>query len=183
MSTSRGTGVPGHQRLIQRGLSLIEFAILSALLLAMLAGATDYSLSILARQEIHGAARAGMEFAINEGYDPKGIEAAARGAQNPSVIGLRSAAITRVSSTSKCACYADLANAVDPTASTASSPAVCPGLCPPPQTGDLTVSQGAYATVKVEGTYAPYFGLFWVGLVNGKVEMAATYVGKTFFTK
>lgn len=61
----------------QHGVSLLEFAAIASVLAVILIAATDYGLSILARQEIQGAARAGAEFASERGYNVFGIREAA----------------------------------------------------------------------------------------------------------
>lgn len=61
----------------QRGVSLIELSVVAAVLVTIIIAATDYSLSILARQEVQSTARAGAEFASERGYNPIGIQEAA----------------------------------------------------------------------------------------------------------
>lgn len=61
----------------QRGVSLVELSVVAGILVTILIVVTDYSLSILARQEVHSAARAGAEYASERGYNPVGIVEAA----------------------------------------------------------------------------------------------------------
>lgn len=167
----------------QTGVAFLEFAVLTALLTLLLVVATDYSLAILARQEIHSAARAGMEVAIDKGFDAAGIEAAARNPRGATVAGLRFASTTSVSATVTCACYAQFPG-VSPELSggvLSCTNAKIP-LCDVPSgvTG-VKVSRSPYVTVVVNGAYTPYFSWQWPNLVDGKVVISAKYVGKTYF--
>lgn len=177
---------------LQRGLSLIEFAVLAGLLVILLVAATDYSLAILARQEIHGAARAGAEFAINQGYNVNGIQAAARNPRGTGSPGLKFASIVSVTPDATtagvtCACYADFsANGISRPPNWNVSPPACSvgtadGLCPAPATTDIKILPSAYVTVTVSGTYTPLFPAYWVNLQAGKLPLNATYVARTFF--
>jgi Flp pilus assembly protein TadG len=180
----RKHSAPDHLRgRFQRGLSLIEFAFVAGLLVILLVAGTDYSLSILARQEIHSAAKSGMEFAINRGYDPNGIQVAARNPRGVGSPGLRFASIVSVTSDVKCACYADFTSWTSPRPSTSSSPQYCVNSCAPIAIGGISIPESAYATVTVTGAYTPFFPLYWANLQGGTVPLSATYVAKTFFTR
>lgn len=184
---SENHGRPSRFGRLQEGLSLIEFAIVAGVLVILSVAATDYSLAILARQEIHSAARSGMEFAINQGYNVNGIREAVRNPRGPNSPGLKLATIESIFPDADqkgviCACYADFSSgggSGDPNWS--ATPPACNGSCPPRAEKDLEIAQSPYVTITVTGTYSPFFTAYWTNLQNGKVRLSATYVAKTYF--
>lgn len=172
----------------QKGLSVLELAIYAALLSGVLVAATDYSLAILARQEVHAAARAGLEFAINRGYDESGVKSTVMQSRGPNVTTLRFATInpSDVSSTPRCACYVTTTTGVTLTAATSATPRNCSGICPLPPgvTSGVSVQSGLYVTVNVRGTYSPLVPFYWFNLdANRKVPIQASYTGKAYFSR
>lgn len=165
----------------------MEFAFVGPLVVLLLAAATDYSLAIFARQEIHSAARAGMEYAVNRGYDPSGIKISIKKSSGAD-FGYRFASVTDSGVTifgPKCACFGQITAGVDPAPATAASTQSCDTtdlVCGAP--GEtVKLMRMPYVKITVTGTYDPFFPLLWYGLKNGKLELSASYVGKTFFVR
>lgn len=177
---------PSVRKSFQMGLSLVEFALVMPVLVLILVAATDFSLAILARQEVHSAARAGIEFAINRGYDVNGIKAAAL--QSTGSGASRKFATINASgvsvSSAICACYGDISKSVGtPSGTPLSCPTGSATKCPSVSNGPQLLP-APYVSITVTGTYAPIFsGYWWFGLNNGQLNLSAKYVGKTQFLK
>lgn len=186
----RSFSVPGAGIRFRRqsGASFIELSLVAAVLLLLFVAATDLSLSILARQQIHSAARAGMEYAIARGYDSVGIQKAVTNAFGPQSVGiLRLASIDEsgVSSSLTCACYGALALGVSPNRDTTTGKYTCPSgasdICSAPAAGGVPIPLAPYVTVRVTGSYSPILKLYWPNLTNGIVPITSTYVGRVSF--
>lgn len=172
----------------QSGLSLIEFAIFAGLLIAALVAATDFSMAILARQELEGATREGVEYATNKGYKAEGVKFAVLKGRSGN--GFKLVSNVEVKPTIVCACHTDLPSLASgatpsgdqvPKTPTGSTSPECSGLCP--VVGGEQSLRRAYAIVIATADYDPFFAGYWPGLQDGKVRLTARYIGKTYFVQ
>ena len=127
----------------ERGASAVEFVLVLPILALLLFGAVDVSGLAWAKMQVGAAARAGASYALTNGFDVAGINAAVASATNLTV--------TAGTPTETFGCP-NIASGITPVANN-STP--CPG-------GGAT--PGSYVTVAAAADYSPIFG--WPGLPN-----------------
>lgn len=164
---------------IQRGIALIELAIVGMLLIFLIVAATDYSLVMLARQEVHAAARVGVEYAANNGFSSNGITAAVSRSKGTITNPSRFSSLTTTASL-KCSCDPSKLAPNSPVSVDAKDAVGSPLTCPA-ATGASCSAYSQYAVISVSGGYKPLFKTFWFGLNSaGVYPIDAYYVVRTF---
>lgn len=136
----------------ERGVSAVEFALISSVLVFLLLAATDLALAIYTRAKIGNAARAGAEYAAIYGWNSSGISTAVTSATSLNV--------TATPST-----YCGCANTSGVAQQT------CGSTC------TLGGSTGTYVSVTAAASYRPVLNAMWGSiLTNNVLNMSATSV-------
>lgn len=136
----------------KRGMALVEFALMTPLLLLLLAGVVDYGMALRTASEVTAAARAGAQYgsqSVVKAADTAGIRAAALNAA-PGIQGLT------ISSARSCQC---------PEGGSVSCSGTCPG-------GRIMVYTQVTAQASASHIFR-YAGLFFTGATRSQTRMRA----------
>lgn len=140
----------------RRGVSAVEFALVTPVIALFVVGVFDGGSAIKTSMDVSNAARAGAEYALIHGWNDTAIKTAASSATSTSVT---------TSNSQFCGC---------PSASAIASQ-TCATTC-----AGSGLTAGAYISITTKGSYTPLFPAFWTAfLTSGSWPFTAKYVVRT----